>query len=191
MDQELEAGANSSPRLITTKTWVILINFIHPSPMPVTTDFVEYMFDVCMLYSLLPSIPYTAALLLHHLHGISPLEGWAGQQLFLVAIIIMVKFLCKDPPLPRNGWWSIGLFEVKEFNHMEAGFCQCLDWHVAISGPELESFLAFSQWFMEKAAFHSSPSLSQTLLKPQWRSRVVNHSALGSLVSMLETNGSG
>ncbi len=39
-------------------------------------------------------------------------------------------------------------FEVKEFNHMEAEFCQHLDWCVVISGPELESFSAFSQWFM-------------------------------------------
>ncbi len=153
MDQELEAVANSSPRLITTKMWAILIDFAHSSPMPVTTDFVEYMFDVCTLYSLPPSIPYTAipytaALLLHCLHGVSPLEGWMGQQLFLVAIIVTAKFLCEYPPSPRNGWWSISLFEVKEFNRMEAEFCQHLDWHVAISGPELESFLAFSQWFM-------------------------------------------
>ena len=148
MDQELEAVMNSSPRLITPEMWVFLINFTHSSPMPVTTDFMEYVFNICTLFSLLPSIPYAAALLLHHLHGISPLEGWTGQQLFLVTIIISVKFLCKYPPLPRNGWWSIGLFEVKEFNHMEAEFCQCLDWCAVISGPELESFLAFSQWFM-------------------------------------------
>src|SRR6266436_2887965 len=45
--------------------------------------------------------------------------------------------------------------------------------------------------FVEKAAFHLSPSLSQTLLKPQQRSRVVNHSASHNLVSMSETNGSG
>src|SRR6266481_3530507 len=45
--------------------------------------------------------------------------------------------------------------------------------------------------FMEKAAFHLSPSLRQTLLKPQWRSRVVNHSTSHNLVSMSETNGSG
>src|SRR5258707_6230321 len=103
MDQELEAVANSGPRLITAETWAILIDFAHPSPMPVTTDFVEYVFDVCTLYSLLPSIPYAAVLLLHRLCGISPLEGWMGQQLFLVAIIIVVKFLCEYPPLARNG----------------------------------------------------------------------------------------
>src|SRR5258708_1825739 len=148
MDQELEAVVNSAPRLVTAETWVILINFTHPSPMPVTTNFMEYVFDVCMLYSLSPSIPYTAVLLLHHLHGISLLKSWMGQQLFLVTIVIVVKFLCKYPPSPRNGWWSISLFEVKGFNRMEAEFCQHLDWHVAISGPELESFLAFGQWFM-------------------------------------------
>src|SRR5258708_35616917 len=86
MDQELEAVVNSGPRLVTAETWVILINFTHPSPMPVTTNFMEYVFDVCTLYSLPPSVPYTAALLLHRLHGISLLEGWTGQQLFLVSL---------------------------------------------------------------------------------------------------------
>src|SRR5260221_184984 len=76
MDQELEAVMNSGPRLVTPKTWAILIDFAHSSPTPVTTDFVEYVFDVCMLYSLLPSVPYAVVLLLHHLHGISPLKGW-------------------------------------------------------------------------------------------------------------------
>src|SRR5258708_2455247 len=47
-----------------------------------------------------------------------------------------------------------------------------------------------SPQFVEKAAFHSSP-LGWTLLKPQQRSRVVNHSTSCNLVSMLETNGSG
>src|SRR5258707_5939985 len=148
MDQELEAVVNSSPRLITPETWAFLIDFAHSSPMPVTTNFMEYMFDVCTLYSLPPSIPCAAALLLHHLHGISLLEGWTGQQLFLVTIVIAAKFLCEYPPLPRNGWWSIGLFEVKEFNHMEAEFCWHLDWCVVISGPELEAFSALGQWFM-------------------------------------------
>src|SRR5258708_2811737 len=147
MDQELEAVVNSSPRLITPEMWAFLIDFTHSSPMPVTTDFVEYVFNVCTLYSLLPSIPY-AVLLLHCLHGISPLEGWMGQQLFLVTIIVTVKFLCEYPPPPRNGWWSISLFEVKELNCMEAEFCWCLDWCVVISGPELELFSAFGQWFM-------------------------------------------
>src|SRR5258708_36808481 len=110
MDQELEAVTNSGPRLVPPKTWVFLIDFTPSSPTPVTTNFVEFMFDICMLYSLLPSIPYTVALLLHCLHGISPLEGWMGQQLFLVTIIIVVKFLCEYPSPPRNGWWSIGLF---------------------------------------------------------------------------------
>src|SRR6266436_3514428 len=45
--------------------------------------------------------------------------------------------------------------------------------------------------FVEKAAFHSSPSLRWMLLKPQWRSRVVNHSASCNLVSTSETNRSG
>src|SRR5258708_7338724 len=76
MDQELEAVMNSGPRLVTPKTWAILIDFAHSSPTPVTTNFVEYVFDVCMLYSLLPSVPYAVVLLLHRLHGISPLEGW-------------------------------------------------------------------------------------------------------------------
>ncbi len=148
MDQELEAVANSGPRLITPEMWVFLIDFTHSSPTPVTTDFVEYVFNICTLFSLPPSVPYTAVLLLHHLHGISPLEGWMGQQLFLVAVIIVAKFLCEYPSLPRNGWWSVSLFEVKELNRMEAEFCWCLDWHIAISGPELESFSAFGQWFM-------------------------------------------
>ena len=75
MDQELEAVVNSGPRLIATEMWVILIDFTHPSPTPVTTDFVEYMFNVCTLYSLLPSVPYAVALLLHCLCGISLLKG--------------------------------------------------------------------------------------------------------------------
>ena len=45
-----------------------------------------------------------------------------------------------------------------------------------------------SPQFVEKAAFHSSPSLRWMLLKPQWRSKVVNHSASRNLVSMSETN---
>src|SRR5258707_14428825 len=73
MDQELEAVVNSSPRLVTPKMWVFLIDFAHSSPMPVTTNFVEYVFDVCTLFSLPPSVPYAAALLLHRLRGISPL----------------------------------------------------------------------------------------------------------------------
>src|SRR5260221_2692812 len=143
MDQELEAVANSSPRLVTPEMWVFLIDFTHSSPTPVTTDFVEYVFDICTLFSLLPSVPYTVALLLHCLRGISLLEGWMCQQLFLVAVIIVAKFLCKYPSLPRNGWWSVGLFEVKELNHMEAELCRRLDLRIAISGPELESFSAF------------------------------------------------
>src|SRR5258708_30832081 len=95
MDQELEAVMNSSPRLVTPKTWVFLIDFAHSSPTPVTTDFMEYVFNVCTLYSLPPSIPYAVALLLHCLHGISPLEPCKGQQLFLVTVIITVKFLCE------------------------------------------------------------------------------------------------
>src|SRR5258708_16091091 len=124
MDQELEAVVNSGPRLITPKMWVFLINFTHSSPTPVTTDFVEYVFDVCTLFSLLPSIPYAVALLLHRLHGVSPLEGWTGQQLFLVAIIVMVKFLCEYPSPPRTGWWRVRLFGLKELNYMAAELCR-------------------------------------------------------------------
>ena len=66
-------------------------------------------------------------------------------------------------------------------------------WKVAGELQSLKNMMSSSKspQFMEKAAFHSSPSLRQTLLKPQQRSRVVNHSALCSLVSTLETNGSG
>src|SRR5258708_22888372 len=103
--------------------------------MPVTPDFVEYMFDVCMTYSLPNSIPHTVALLLHCLHYIPLLEGWTGQETFLVTIAITVKSLCKSPPLPSNFWWSYGLFEVEAFNHMEFKFCCHLDWHVVFSGP--------------------------------------------------------
>src|SRR5258708_31811699 len=45
MDQELEAGTNFGPRLITTKMWVTVLNSIYPLPMPVTPDFVQYVFD--------------------------------------------------------------------------------------------------------------------------------------------------
>src|SRR5258707_887651 len=65
-------------------------------------------------------------------------------------------------------------------------------WKVAGELHSLKNMTSGSKspQFMEKAAFHSSPSLRQTLLKPQQRSRVVNHSVLCNLVSMLETNGS-
>ncbi len=84
MDQELEAVMNSSPRLITTKTWAILIDFTHPSPTPVTTNFMEYMFDICTLYSLPPSIPYAAVLLLHHHCSEIPLQVSFSTQEWLV-----------------------------------------------------------------------------------------------------------
>src|SRR5258708_34667989 len=148
MDQELEAVVNSSPRLVTPETWVFLIDFAASSATPVTTDFMEYVFDICTLFSLPPSIPYAAVLLLHRLHGVSPLEGWTGQQLFLVAVIIAVKFLCKYPSPPRNGWWSIGLFEVKELNDMEAEVWWCINWRVTIFRPLLGSFFAFCPWFI-------------------------------------------
>ncbi len=66
-------------------------------------------------------------------------------------------------------------------------------WKVAGELHSLKNMMSSSKspQFVEKATFHSSPSLSQTLLKPQWRSKVVNHSALHSLVSTSETNGSG
>ena len=66
-------------------------------------------------------------------------------------------------------------------------------WKVAGELHSLKNMMSGSKspQFMEKAAFHSSPSFSRTLLKPQWRSKVVNHSASCSLVSMLETSGSG
>src|SRR5258707_7735987 len=133
MDQELEAVMNSGPRLVTPEMWVFLIDFAHSSPMPVTTDFVEYVFDVCTLFSLPPSIPYAAALLLHCLRGISLLEGWMGQQLFLVAVIIVAKFLCKYPSLPSNGWRRVGLFRRKELSHMRAELFRRLDPRIWIS----------------------------------------------------------
>ncbi len=65
-------------------------------------------------------------------------------------------------------------------------------WKVAGELHSLKNMMSSSKspWFMEKAAFHSSPSPSQTLLKPLWRSRVVNHSASCNLVSTSETSGS-
>src|SRR5258708_5679648 len=113
MDQELEAGANFSPRLVTAKTWATVLNSIYPLPTPVTPDFVQYMFNVCMIYSLPTSVPYAVAHLLHHLHHVPLLEGWTGQGVFLVAIVIMAKSLCKSPPPPSNFWWSHDLFEVE------------------------------------------------------------------------------
>src|SRR5260370_25122744 len=66
-------------------------------------------------------------------------------------------------------------------------------WKVAgeLHSPKNMTSSSKSPWFIEKAAFHSSPSLRWTLLKPQWRSRVVNHSASCNLVSTSETNGVG
>ena len=66
-------------------------------------------------------------------------------------------------------------------------------WKVAGELHSLKNMMSGSKspQFVEKATFQSSPSLSQTLLKPQWRSRVVNHSTSHNLVSMLETSGSG
>ncbi len=57
-------------------------------------------------------------------------------------------------------------------------------WKVAgkLNNPKNMMSSSKSPQFMEKATFHSSPSLSQTLLNPQQRSRVVNHSASCSLV---------
>src|SRR5258708_35753433 len=118
MDQELEAVVNSGPRLVTPKIWVFLIDFAHFSPMPVTTNFMKYMFDICTLYSLPPSVPYTVTLLLHCLHGVSLLEGWMGQQLFLVAIIVMAKFLCEYPSLPRNGCSLFTFFQLTDLNRI-------------------------------------------------------------------------
>src|SRR5258705_12785736 len=65
-------------------------------------------------------------------------------------------------------------------------------WKVAgkLHSPKNMTRGSNSPWFVEKAAFHSSPSFSRTLLKPQQRSKVVNHSASRSLVSMSETSGS-
>src|SRR5260221_6018268 len=66
-------------------------------------------------------------------------------------------------------------------------------WKVAgeLHSPKNMTSSSKSPRFMEKAAFHSSPSLRQTLLKPQQRSKVVNHSMLCNLVSTSETNRSG
>jgi len=58
-------------------------------------------------------------------------------------------------------------------------------WEVAGELHGLKNMMSSSKspWFVEKAAFHLSPSLGQMLLKPQQRSRVVNHSASHNLVS--------
>ncbi len=71
-----------------------------------------------------------------------------SQQAFLVAVMVMAKFLSEDPPLPRDSFWSCGWFWVGEFKCMEAKFCRHLDWHVVMSGLELESFSGFVKWFM-------------------------------------------
>src|SRR5258708_23034091 len=147
MDQVLEAGVNFGPRLITTEMWATVLNSIYPLPMPVTPDFVQYMFNMCTIYSLLTSVPYAVVNLLDWLCHIPLLEGWTGQGVFLVTIVVTVKSLCESPP-PSNCWWSCDLFEVEAFNHMEFKFCCCLDWHIVFSGPELELFSAFIELFM-------------------------------------------
>src|SRR5258708_3836576 len=147
MEQELEAGMNFGPRLVTTKTWATVLNSIYPLPMPVTPDFMQYMFDMCTIYSLLISIPYAVACLLHCLCHVPLLEGWTAQGGFLVAIVIAAKSLCESP-LPCNFWWSCDLFEVEVFNCMEFKFCCHLDWCIVFSGPELELFSAFIELFM-------------------------------------------
>ena len=148
MDQELEAGTNFSPRLVTAEMWATLLNSILPFPMPVTPMFVQHVFNVCTIKFLPPSIPFTVALLLHYLCHVPPLEGWMGKDVFLVTIAVVVKSLCEDPPLPSNFWWSFGYYEVETFNCMEVEFCQHLDWHIVFSGPELELFSAFIELFM-------------------------------------------
>src|SRR6266446_6944966 len=57
-------------------------------------------------------------------------------------------------------------------------------WKVAgeLHSPKNMTSGSKSPRFMEKAAFHSSPSLRWTLLKPQRRSKVVNHSTSHNLV---------
>src|SRR5258708_19850158 len=102
MDQELEAGMNFSPRLVPTEMWVTVLNSIYPLPTPVTPDFMQYVFNVCMIYFLLTSVPYAAVCLLHRLHHVPLLKGWTGQGVFLVPIIIVLKSLSKSPPLPSN-----------------------------------------------------------------------------------------
>src|SRR5258708_24151562 len=148
MDQELKAGVNSSPRTVTTEMWATLLSFISPFPMPVTPDLVLYMFDICTTCSLLPCIPYAAVLLLHCLQCIPLLEGWMSKQAYLVTIVVTAKFLSEDPPSPRDSSWSCSWFQVGDFKYMEAKFCRCLDWCIVISGPELESFSGFVDWFM-------------------------------------------
>ncbi len=66
-------------------------------------------------------------------------------------------------------------------------------WMVAGELHSLKNMMSSlkSPQFVEKATSHLSPSLSQMLLKPQQRSRVVNHSTSHNLVSTSETNGSG
>src|SRR5258708_1429078 len=92
MDQELEAVTNSGPRLITPETWVFLIDFAHSSPMPVTTDFVEYVFDGCSASSTSPSWRFTTRRLdrptiipgHHHHRGEIPLRVSFSAQEWLV-----------------------------------------------------------------------------------------------------------
>src|SRR5258708_2583244 len=108
-----------------------------------------------------------------------------------------LEYLSSDPPMVYKGG---GVDE--DVIHVATASLQLIKgqrmlfiiiWKVAgeLHSPKNMTSGLKSPQFVEKAAFHSSPSFSWTLLKPQWRSKVVNHSTSQSLVSMSETNGSG
>jgi len=96
-----------------------------------------------------------------------------------------LEYLLSDPPMVCEG----GRVD-EDVIHVANGFIAIDKGVEDVIHHHLEGGQRVAQ-FMEKAAFHSSPSFSQTLLKPQWRSKVVNHSTSHSLVSTSETNGSG
>ena len=60
-----KASVITGPRAVTTETWVAFLNYISPFLEPVTPDLMLYMFDMCMLSSLLICIPYAVALLFY------------------------------------------------------------------------------------------------------------------------------
>jgi hypothetical protein len=143
-----EAGAITRPRAVTTETWVAALNYISPFLEPVTPDLVLYVSDMCTLYSLPTCVPYAAALLLYRLRRVPLLAGWTSNQAYLVAVVVAAKFLCDDPPSPRDSLWSMGWFRVGEIKWAEAEFCGRLEWGIAISNPELDSFTNFVDWIM-------------------------------------------
>src|SRR5258707_12094633 len=103
---------------------------------------------------------------LEYLLGDSPMVHERGVNEYVVHIadgLIVVDEGVED--VIHHGWKVVG--ELHSPKNMTSG--------------------SKSPWFMEKAAFHLSP-LRWTLLKPQQRSKVVNHSVSCSLVSTSETN---